>query len=131
MRGRQASIYFSEDDWIHAAQYQVRWDRDGKFRLPLHRRRLRTRWAPSLRLVWAFARLKEASVDTTTTSHGRLVLGVLATIGEFERDLIRSRMNDGRKRALANGVKFGRKNKLTYFHGRRRWPASRQARPSR
>jgi DNA invertase Pin-like site-specific DNA recombinase len=44
-----------------------------------------------------------------------LVLGVLATIGEFERDLIRSRMTDGRKRALANGVQFGRKKKLTHF----------------
>jgi DNA invertase Pin-like site-specific DNA recombinase len=61
-----------------------------------------------------FRSLKEASVDTTT-SHGRLVLGVLATIGEFERDLIRSRMTDGRKRALANGVQFGRKKKLTPF----------------
>jgi DNA invertase Pin-like site-specific DNA recombinase len=54
------------------------------------------------------------SVDTTT-SHGRLVLGVLATIGEFERDLIRSRMTDGRKRAVANGVRFGRKKKLSHF----------------
>lgn len=61
-----------------------------------------------------FRSLKEASVDTTT-SHGRLVLGVLTTIGEFERDLIRSRMTDGRKRAVANGVRFGRKKKLTHF----------------
>ena len=32
----------------------------------------------------------------------------LAAIAEFERDLIRERTGDGRKRAMAAGVKFGR-----------------------
>jgi DNA invertase Pin-like site-specific DNA recombinase len=31
---------------------------------------------------------------------------------DFERDLIRERTGEGRKRAMANGVKFGRKRKL-------------------
>jgi DNA invertase Pin-like site-specific DNA recombinase len=36
-------------------------------------------------------------------------------IAEFERDLIRERTGDGRKRAMAKGVKFGRKPKLSDF----------------
>jgi DNA invertase Pin-like site-specific DNA recombinase len=51
----------------------------------------------------------------TTTSHGRLVKNILATIAEFERDLIRDRTDEGRKRALARGVKFGRKPKLSPY----------------
>jgi len=43
--------------------------------------------------------------DTTIT-----VLGGLA---EFERHLILSRINEGRQRAMANGIKFGRMRKLT------------------
>ena len=37
------------------------------------------------------------------------------TAAEFERDLIRERTGDGRKRAMAAGVKFGRKPKLSDF----------------
>ena len=40
---------------------------------------------------------------------------LLAAIAEFERELIRERTGDGRKRALANGVKFGRKRKLSDY----------------
>ena len=32
-----------------------------------------------------------------------------------ERDLIRERTGEGRKRAMANGVKFGRKRKLSDY----------------
>jgi DNA invertase Pin-like site-specific DNA recombinase len=39
----------------------------------------------------------------------------LAAIAEFERELIRERTGDGRKRAIAAGVKFGRKPKLSDF----------------
>jgi len=39
-------------------------------------------------------------------------LTLLAAIADFERDLIRERTGEGRKRAMANGVKFGRKPKL-------------------
>src|SRR5258708_39586708 len=41
----------------------------------------------------------------TTSSQGRLMLTVLAAIAEFERDLIRERTGDGRKRAQAAAVK--------------------------
>jgi DNA invertase Pin-like site-specific DNA recombinase len=49
----------------------------------------------------------------TTTAHGRLMLTVLGGLAEFERDLIRSRTGEGRARAVANGVKLGRKPTLT------------------
>jgi DNA invertase Pin-like site-specific DNA recombinase len=39
----------------------------------------------------------------------RLQSTLLAAIAEFERELIRERTNEGRKRVMANGVKFGRK----------------------
>jgi DNA invertase Pin-like site-specific DNA recombinase len=49
----------------------------------------------------------------TTTAHGRLMLTVLGGLAEFERELIRARTGEGRARAVANGVKLGRKPKLT------------------
>jgi DNA invertase Pin-like site-specific DNA recombinase len=49
----------------------------------------------------------------TTTAHGRLMLTVLGGLAEFERELIRARTAEGRARAVARGVKMGRKPKLT------------------
>jgi hypothetical protein len=49
----------------------------------------------------------------TTTAHGRLMLTVLGGLAEFERELIRARTSEGRARAVANGVKLGRKPILT------------------
>src|SRR6202795_2320001 len=60
----------------------------------------------------AFRSLGDPLFDTTS-SQGRLLSTLLAAIAEFERDLIRERTGDGRKRAMANGIKFGRKPKLT------------------
>jgi DNA invertase Pin-like site-specific DNA recombinase len=51
----------------------------------------------------------------TGSSQGRLLSTMLAAIADFERDLIRERTGEGRKRALANGVKFGRKRKLSDY----------------
>ena len=51
----------------------------------------------------------------TSSAQGRLLSTLLAGIAEFERELIRERTGDGRKRAMANGVKFGRKPKLSPF----------------
>src|SRR5262245_5164590 len=59
-----------------------------------------------------FRSLKDAWADTTTP-HGRLMLTVLGGLAEFERCLIAARTDDGRKRAKARGVKFGRPVKLT------------------
>jgi DNA invertase Pin-like site-specific DNA recombinase len=52
---------------------------------------------------------------STASSQGKLLVTLLAAIAEFERDLIRERTGDGRKRAKANGIKFGRKPKLSTF----------------
>lgn len=49
----------------------------------------------------------------TTSAHGRLMLTVLGGLAEFERELIRARTVEGRARAVARGVKMGRRPKLT------------------
>ena len=59
-----------------------------------------------------FKSLAEPMIDTTS-AHGKLVTGILACIGEFERSLIVARTTEGRQRAKANGVRLGRKPKLT------------------
>jgi DNA invertase Pin-like site-specific DNA recombinase len=51
----------------------------------------------------------------TTTPHGRLMLTVLGGLAEFERHLILSRTAEGRTRAQAAGVRFGRKPSLTPY----------------
>jgi DNA invertase Pin-like site-specific DNA recombinase len=61
-----------------------------------------------------FKSLRETSVDTTSPQ-GRLVVNILASISEFERELIHARMTEGRKRAVAKGVKFGPKFKLSHY----------------
>lgn len=62
----------------------------------------------------AFRSLGDPLWDTTS-SQGKLLSTLLAGIAEFERDLIRERTGEGRKRAMANGVKFGRKRKLSDY----------------
>jgi DNA invertase Pin-like site-specific DNA recombinase len=54
-----------------------------------------------------FRSLGDAWADTTTP-HGRLMLTVLGGLAEFERELILARTGDGRARAKAKGVRFGR-----------------------
>ena len=65
-----------------------------------------------LRLHAQPASLSDTWADTTTP-HGRLMLTVLGGLAEFEPDLIRSRTGEGRKRAKEQGVRLGRKPKLT------------------
>jgi DNA invertase Pin-like site-specific DNA recombinase len=59
-----------------------------------------------------FRSLGDSWADTTTP-HGRLMLTVLGGLAEFERHLILARTSEGRQRAQARGVQFGRKRKLT------------------
>jgi DNA invertase Pin-like site-specific DNA recombinase len=59
-----------------------------------------------------FKSLKDTWADTTTP-HGKLMLTMLGGLAEFERELIRARTGEGRKRAKARGVRFGRPRKLT------------------
>jgi len=60
----------------------------------------------------AFRSLADAWADTTT-AHGRLILTVLGGLAEFERELIRARTTEGRVRAVAAGVRMGRRLKLS------------------
>jgi DNA invertase Pin-like site-specific DNA recombinase len=64
-----------------------------------------------------FKSLGDAWADTTT-AHGRLMLTVLGGLAEFERELIPARTGEGRARAVARGVKMGRKPKLTQHQQR-------------
>jgi len=59
-----------------------------------------------------FKSLKDSWADTTS-AHGRLMLTILGGLAEFERELIRARTGEGRKRAQERGVRFGRPQKLT------------------
>src|SRR6188472_3864557 len=59
-----------------------------------------------------FKSLKDAWADTTTP-HGKLMLTILGGLAEFERELIRARTGEGRKRAKDRGVRFGRPRKMT------------------
>ena len=66
-------------------------------------------------------RLREKNVDLvvldqgidTTTMYGRLQFNILASIGEFEREIIKERSREGREKAITNGVRFGAPAKLT------------------
>jgi DNA invertase Pin-like site-specific DNA recombinase len=60
----------------------------------------------------------------TTTAHGRLMLTVLGGLAEFERELIRARTAEGRARAVAMGVRLGRRPKLN--HEQRRQACERK-----
>jgi DNA invertase Pin-like site-specific DNA recombinase len=71
-----------------------------------------------------FRSLADAWADTTS-AHGRLMLTVLGGLAQFERELIKSRTDEGRKRAMAKGVQFGRPVKLTPYQ--RREAIDRQA----
>jgi DNA invertase Pin-like site-specific DNA recombinase len=59
-----------------------------------------------------FKSLADAWADTTTP-HGRLMLTILGGLAEFERELIRARTTEGRRRAKERGVHMGRPWKLT------------------
>jgi DNA invertase Pin-like site-specific DNA recombinase len=62
----------------------------------------------------AFRSLGDPLWDTSSPQ-GRLLSTLLAAIAEFERELIRERTGEGRRRALASGIKFGRKPKLSQY----------------
>jgi hypothetical protein len=51
-----------------------------------------------------------ATADTTTP-HWRLMLVVLGGLAEFDREPIRARTGEGRRRAKARGVHLGRPDK--------------------
>jgi DNA invertase Pin-like site-specific DNA recombinase len=50
---------------------------------------------------------------STTTPGGRLTFHIFAAVGQFERDLIQSRVNAGLRAARARGQVLGRRPRLT------------------
>jgi DNA invertase Pin-like site-specific DNA recombinase len=66
--------------------------------------------------IWRRSPRRKPASDHSAT-HGptrrRRTLTVLGGLAEFERELIRARTSEGRARAVANGVKLGRKPILT------------------
>jgi len=58
-----------------------------------------------------FKVIDDPSIDTTSRT-GKLVMGILALIAEFENDIRRERQMDGIKKAKERGVRFGRKLRL-------------------
>src|SRR6516225_9986245 len=61
-----------------------------------------------------FRSLGDTWADTTTPA-GKLMLTVLGGLAEYERHLILSRTAEGRTRAKANGIRFGRHPVLTPY----------------
>ena len=61
-----------------------------------------------------FRTLADAWADTSTM-HGELMVTILAGLATFERHLIRARTDEGRRRAQARGVRFGRPLKLSRY----------------
>jgi DNA invertase Pin-like site-specific DNA recombinase len=59
----------------------------------------------------SFYSLKEEWANLDSAS-GKLLLHILSATAKFERELIKSRVDEGRKRAMIKGVKFGRPSKL-------------------
>jgi DNA invertase Pin-like site-specific DNA recombinase len=53
----------------------------------------------------------DPSIDTTSRT-GKLVMGILALIAEFENDIRHERQMDGIAKAKGRGVRFGRKPRL-------------------
>ena len=59
----------------------------------------------------AFKVTDDPTIDTTSRT-GKLIMGILALIAEFENDIRRERQMDGIKKAKERGVRFGRKLEL-------------------
>jgi len=59
-----------------------------------------------------FKLLDDPSIDTSSRT-GKLVMGILALIAEFENDIRRERQQDGINKAKAAGIRFGPKPILT------------------
>ena len=60
----------------------------------------------------AFKVTDDPTIDTASRT-GKLIMGILALIAEFENDIRHERQADGIRNALDRGVKFGRKPILT------------------
>jgi len=80
-------------------------------------------WRPHSANQTCAARLEHGPIAANGTGRdsgqGKLLRTVLAGVAEVERDIIRDRTGDGRKRAMANGVRFGRNRSSHHSSGPR------------
>src|ERR1043165_6198750 len=60
----------------------------------------------------SFKVVDDPSIDTTSRT-GKLIMGILALIAEFENDIRRERQMDGIAKAKERGTRFGPKPQLT------------------
>ena len=66
------------------------------------------RTGANLLRVVSFKVVDDPSIDTRSRT-GKLIMGILALIAEFENDIRRERQMDGIKKARERGTRFGRK----------------------
>ena len=59
-----------------------------------------------------FKVLDNSGIDTTTPT-GKLLLGILGSLAEWERAMIRERQAEGIRKAKENGTRFGPESELT------------------
>ena len=59
----------------------------------------------------SFKVIDDPAIDTSSRT-GKLVMGILALIAEFENDIRRERQMDGIAKTKERGVRFGRKTRL-------------------
>src|SRR6185437_1198611 len=65
----------------------------------------------------SFKSISDTWADTSS-AQGKLLVGILAALAEWERSLILARTSEGRARAKKDGVRFGRPRALNDFQRR-------------
>jgi DNA invertase Pin-like site-specific DNA recombinase len=96
-------------DYVRAGDTVVVWKLDRLGRNTLH----------ILETVKALTQRGVTLISTTdgidsSTAAGRMMIGVLGSLAEYERELIKERTALKRAMSLANGTKFGRRKKVVH-----------------
>ena len=75
-------------------------------------------WVPASAGPKLARKLNETKLDLIQPAPNSIMISTRthAHASRFERDLIRERTGEGRKRAMAAGIKFGRPRKLSDYH---------------
>jgi DNA invertase Pin-like site-specific DNA recombinase len=94
-------------DYVREGDTVVVWKLDRLGRNMLH----------ILQTVKAFSDRGVTLISTTdgidsSTAAGRMMIGVLGALAEYERELVKERTELKRQQSLANGTKFGRPKKI-------------------
>jgi DNA invertase Pin-like site-specific DNA recombinase len=65
-----------------------------------------------------FKSLQEGWADTTSHQGNLALLPILIGLSAFVKERIKTRTSEGRRQAIAKGIKMGRKEKLSYYQKR-------------